>query len=222
MAVRNGSVTIALEYPFPEERIFRYQSMQDVLALLIDQPHEQFTVGELATRGAGTQASVSKAVRLLEEAGAVETRREGRRRIVQVNRDRLDKPDPVLSIPQSEFHEPVRAFVDQVTDSLDAVVGVVLFGSVARGEADRASDVDVLVIVDEDRTAARRTVQDVVRELQETRFDGDRFSFQALVESTESARRVGRRLREQFEHGITLVDSDELAAIRREVFADDE
>lgn len=220
MAIRNRSVTISLEYPFPEERIFRYQAMQDVLGVLIDEPDEEFTVTELATRIDGNQGTVSKAVGLLDATGAIETRREGRHQLVRIDRDRLDKPDPIFAIPQSEFHAPVRAFVDRVTDALDGLVGIVLFGSVARGEADRASDVDLLVIVEDDKTAARRTVQSVVRELQETRFDGERYAFQTLVESTQSARRVGQRLEEQFDEGITLVDSEELAAIRRDVYAD--
>ncbi len=36
MPNRKGSTTIAVEYPFPEERIFRYQAMQDVLSVVID------------------------------------------------------------------------------------------------------------------------------------------------------------------------------------------
>jgi hypothetical protein len=28
----NKSVTVALDYPFPQERVFRYQAMQDVLS----------------------------------------------------------------------------------------------------------------------------------------------------------------------------------------------
>lgn len=218
----NRSVSIELEYPFPGERIFRYQAMQDVLSVVIDDPYDEFTVSELTRMVDASQATVSKAVGLLVETGAIDTRRDGRKQYVRVNRDRLDKPDPVLSIPQSEFHEPVQAFVEDVDDAVDDLVGIVLFGSVARGTADRASDVDLLVIVDGDRTAARRTVQSVVRELQETKFDGDRYGIQAMVESVESARRIGGRLREQFEEGITLVGSEKLRAIRRAVFADDQ
>ncbi len=217
----NGSVTIALEYPFPDERIFRYQAMQDVLSVLVDEPFEQFTVSELAVRIDATQATVSKAVRLLAETGAIETSREGRKQYVRVDRDRLDRPDPILAIPQSEFHEPVRAFVEGVQDAVDDLVGIVLFGSVARGTADRVSDLDLLVIVGEDRTTARRNVQSVVADLEGRSFDGDRYEFQPMVESVESARRIGGRLREQFE-GITLVGSEELSAIRQQAFADDQ
>lgn len=222
MPNRNESVTIALEYPFPNERIFRYQAMQDLLAVLIEDPNEEFSVSELSAMIDGTQATVSKAVQLLGETGAIETRREGRRQLVRIDRDRLDKPDPIFAIPQSEFHAPVRAFVDDVRDTVDGLVGIVLFGSVARGDADRASDVDLLVIVDDDKTAARSAVQSAVRELQETRFDGNRYTFQPLVESTESARRVGDRLCEQFDEGITLLGSDELTTIRKGVYTDGE
>ena len=222
MPSRKESVTIAIEYPFPDERIFRYQAMQDVLSILVDQPYDEFTVSELANRIDGNQATVSKAVRLLSNAGTVETRRDGRKQYVSVNRDRLSKPDPILSIPQSEFHEPVRAFADRAREKIGELVGIVIFGSVARGEADRASDIDLLIVVDEDKTSARRAVQSIVRELQTTKFDGNRYTFQPLVESVESAQRIGERLREQFDDGITLVDSDQLSEVRTEVYADGE
>jgi predicted nucleotidyltransferase len=214
--------TIALEYPFPEERVFRYQAMQDVLALLIEEPYEEFTVSQLATMIEANQASVSKAVSLLRELGPIQTRRDGRKQYVSVDRDRLTKSDPVLSIPQSEFHKPVRAFVDRVAEEVDEVVGILLFGSVARGEADRASDIDILVFVDGDRTQARRTVQAIVKDLEETKFDGNRYEFETLVESTDSAKRIGDRLRQQFDDGITIVASDELSDIRTEVLANGE
>lgn len=222
MPVRKESTTIALEYPFPEERVFRYQAMQDVLELLIEEPFEEYMVGELADLTGANQGTVSKAVALLGELGAVRTRRDGRRQYVSIDRRRLSKPDPILSIPQREFHQPVNAFVERAQSELDDLVGILLFGSVARGEADRASDIDLLVVVEEEKTAARRAVQSIVKDLEATKFDGDRYTFQALVESTASARRVGDRLRQQFDEGLTLVGSNVLSAIRREVYADGE
>ena len=220
MPNRKELTTIELEYPFPEERIFRYQAMQDVLSVVVDEAYSEFTISELATLINGNQATVSKAVKLLSAVGVVKTHKEGRKQYVGINRDRLNKPDPILSIPQSEFHEPVRAFLDRLEDEVDQLVGVVLFGSVARGEADRASDIDLLIVVEEDKTSARRAVQSIVRGLQETKFDGNRYTFQSLVESIESARRIGDRLREQFDDGITLVGSDQLTEVRKEVYAD--
>ena len=129
--------------------------------------------------------------------------------------------DPVLSIPQDEFHQPVQAFLQRLQDELDELVGVVLFGSVARGEADRTSDIDLLVIVDENRTTARRTVQSIVSDLEDQRFEGNRYTFQPLVESTDSVQRIGDQLRPQFDDAITLVGSDQLSELGTEVYADE-
>lgn len=218
----NEKTTVALEYPFPEERVFRYQAMQDILSRLVEDPYSEFTIGQLAEMVDANQATVSKAVKLLRELGTIHTRPDGRKQYVCINPDRLTKSDPVLSIPQSEFHKPVRAFVRRAEDELDEVVGILLFGSVARGDADRASDIDLLVIVGTDKTRARRTIQSIVSDLQETKFDGNRYTFEVLVESTDSAARIGERLRQQFEAGITLVGSDRLSDVRTEVYANGE
>ena len=61
--------------------------------------------------------------------------------------------------------------VDGAQEELDELIGILLFGSVARGDADRASDIE------------------------ETKFDGNRYTFEVLVESTDSAERIGSRLR---------------------------
>lgn len=216
------TTTLALEYPFPDERVFRYQAMQDVLSRLIEEPYNEFTIGQLAEMVDGTQATVSKAVKLLRELGTVQTRKEGRKQYVSIHRDRLTKPDPVLSIPQPDFHKPVRAFIDRVQEEVDRLVGILLFGSVARGTADRASDIDLLVFVEGDKTQARRTVQSIVSSLQETKFDGNRYTFEALVETTESAKRIGNRLRQQFDEGLILIGSDQLSSIRAEVYTNGE
>lgn len=222
MPNRKGSTTIALQYPFPDERVFRYQAMQDALSRLIEEPYQEFTISQLAGMIDANQATVSKAVKLLRELGAVQTRQEGRKQYVSVKRDRLTKSDPIFSIPQSEFHKPVRAFIERAESELNDVVGILLFGSVARGEADRVSDIDLLVIVEGEKTEARRTIQSIVSDLEETKFDDNRYTIQALVESIDSAKRIGERLRRQFDEGITLVNSEQLSDIRAEVYTNEE
>jgi predicted nucleotidyltransferase len=221
MPNRKESIAIELEYPFPEDRVFRYQAMQDVLEVLIDQPYATYSMSELANLTGANQGTISKAVTLLSELDVIEIAPDGRTQQVQINRERLTKPDPILSIPQSEFHQPVQAFLQRLQDELDGLVGVVLFGSVARGQADRASDIDLLVIVAEDQTAARRTIQTVVSDLEDQRFEGNRYTFQPLVESTDSVQRIGEQLRPQFDDGITLVGSDQLSELRTEVYTDE-
>jgi len=123
MPNRKESISIALQYPFPEDRVFRYQAMQDVLDVLIDQPYATYSMSELANLTGASQGTISKAVKLLSELDVIETVQDGRTQQVRINRERLTKPDPILSIPQAEFHQPVRVFLQRLQDELDELIG---------------------------------------------------------------------------------------------------
>ncbi|WP_415383516.1 nucleotidyltransferase domain-containing protein [Halosimplex sp. TS25] len=206
--------------------VFRTSVADEVLRLLADAPGTEFTIPELVEATGAARSTVWRAVDLLDDVGAIRVRETPQRSYVAADPDRLRTDDPILAIPQSEFHGPVRTFLERVeaavadADDVDDLLGVVVFGSVARGEADRRSDVDLFVVVEGDRTSARRLVAGVVDDLSEHRFDGDRFAFEPYVETAESAERAGSKLREIFEEGITVYGGDELHALRTAVFAD--
>jgi predicted nucleotidyltransferase len=221
-------ITICIDaYPDPDTDIFRIGAADDILRLLADAHETEFTIPELVDATGVTRSTVWRAVDLLDSVGTIRIRETPQRNHIAINPDRLRKDDPVLAIPQSEFHAPIRALVDRVqatlakTDDVDDLLGIVIFGSVARGEADRQSDIDCFVVVDGNRTTARRRITDVVAELQSDRFDGDRFAFEPYVESAESARRAGSKLREIFAEGITIYGSGDLGSLRKEVVADE-
>ena len=214
-------------YPSPDTGVFRISAADNILRLLADAHETEFTVPELVDATGVTRSTVWRAVDLLDSIGAIQIRETPQRNYISINPDRLQKDDPILGISQSEFHAPIRAFVDRVqattadADDINDLLGIVIFGSVARGEADRQSDIDCFVVVDGDRTTARRQITDIVADLQSERFDGDRFVFEPYVESVESARRVGSKLHEIFAEGITVYRSDCLDALRKEVVADE-
>ena len=214
-------------YPDQDTDVFRIGAADDILRLLADAHETEFTIPELVDATSVTRSTVWRAVNLLDSIGAIRIRETPQRNHIAIDPDRLQKDDPVLAIPQSEFHTPIRAFVARVqatltnADDVDALLGIVIFGSVARGEADRQSDIDCFVVVDGDRTTARRQIIDVVADLQSERFDGDRFAFEPYVESAESARRAGSKLREIFAEGITVYGSGDLNSLRKEVVVDE-
>ena len=205
--------------------VFRLSAADEILGLLVDAHETEFSIPELVDATGAARSTVWRAVDLLDSLGVVRVRETPQRNYVSIDPERLQKDDPILAIEQTEFHEPVRTFVQRVrdafdgSDDVDELVGVVVFGSVARGEADRRSDIDLFVVVDGDRTSARRLVTDVVGDLSEERFDGDRFAFEPYVESVDSATRAGSKLREIFEEGTTVVGSERLQQIRKAVFA---
>lgn len=207
--------------------VFRSEAADEILRVLADAHETEFTVPELVNATSFSRSTVWRAIDLLDSISAVQVRETPQRKYVAIDATRLQKDDPILAIEQPEFHDPVRAFVSRVQDALaetktvEALVGVVVFGSVARGEADRQSDIDVFVVVNGDRTTARRVVTDVASELGDRRFDGDRFEFEPYVETEASAERAGSKLREIFEDGITVHGSDRLQSLRKQVYADE-
>jgi predicted nucleotidyltransferase len=215
--------------PSDDHGVFRIEAADDILRLLVDAHETEFTIPELVGATGAARSTVWRAVDLLDEIGAVRVRQTPQRNYVSIDPARLRKDDPVLAIEQTEFHAPVQAFVERASDALtastdvDDLVGVVVFGSVARGEADRRSDIDLFVVVKGDRTTARRLVTDVVSDLEDTQFDGDRFAFEPYVESIESTRRAAGKLREIFADGITVYRSDDerLQSVRKAVIADE-
>lgn len=225
---KKQDITVCIDaYPDMGTDIFRIGAADDILRLLADAHDAEFTIPELVDATEVTRSTVWRAVDLLDSIGAVRVRETPQRNYIAINPDRLEKGDPILAIPQSEFHAPIRAFVDRVqatvrdSDDLHDLCGIVIFGSVARGEADRQSDIDCFVVVTGDRTTARRQITDIVGELQSKRFDGDRFEFEPYVESVESASRAGSKLREIFAEGMTVYGSDRLNALRKGVVADE-
>lgn len=211
--------TIHISFPLPDERLFRNQATEDILLLLLRNPGQEFTVTQLRTITAHGGDTVTTALKVLEAADLIHTEREGNKRLISANRDRLQNPvDPITRIPQSAFRPPVQAFLEALDDSTVDPIGVILFGSVARGDADRASDIDLLIIVDSDVTAARRELTDVRQAVEQQRFDGDRYEFQLMVEAAESVENYGRKLHEIFSEGIVLQDSGQLQDLKQVVF----
>jgi len=214
-------------YPDTDTGIFRIGVADDILRLLADAHETEFTIPELVDATDVTRSTVWRAVDLLDSIGAVQIRETPQRNYVAINPNRLQKDDPVLAIEQSEFHTPIRTFIEHIqeafadADDISELLGIVVFGSVARGDADRQSDIDLFVVVEGNRTTARRIVTDVVADLQTQRFDGDRFEFEPYVESAESARRAGSKLREIFAEGITVYGSDQLQSVRKSVVANE-
>jgi predicted nucleotidyltransferase len=218
-AGQTEQATVGLPIPTPEPDLFRHAATDDLLRLLLDNPYEQFTIRELARLTDNAAQSVKRAVDVLEPNDLVVTETEGNRRLVGINRARVSKPDdPVLRIPQTEFHPPVRAALDRLQAELDDVKGVLVFGSVARGQADRQSDIDLWVLAG-DRGQQHRA-NELAKELGQEPFDGDRYEFQILVETPASASGHGDRLEDVFTDAITLVDSEMLRELKHEVLSD--
>jgi predicted nucleotidyltransferase len=216
----NSSIhnSVSLPVPVPNEDIFRYSACGPILSLLTDTPHSSFGIRDLGRAIDRPHRSISLAVEDLESVGLVTTTTEGGQKLVQINRNRLTRPDdPILRVPQEAFRDPVRSLQEKIFEDLETVTGILLFGSVARGNADRRSDIDCFVLVGTNRATNQKRAHELAQELGSQRFDGDRYAFEILVESTKSVERQANRLQEIFADGLTLYDTGSLSELKTEV-----
>ena len=184
-----GPTEALVKIPVPAKNgdLYRHSVTNDLLSFLIDRPFEEYTLRKLASLVGTTHRTVSLAVDVLEDNNLVVVTSEGNKKLVGVNRDRIEIPEnDVLRIPQSEFQQPVREAIDALVDRLDDILGILVYGSVARGEADRQSDVDLWVLVREGRSRNQQRATELAKDLAETRVGGERYEFHIVVESPES------------------------------------
>lgn len=207
---------LVLDVPSRDATLFRSQAAHEVLSFLTRYHDDEFSITELADAVDYSQPSVSKAVDVLAANDLVVERREGTSRAVQINRERLYRPDdPFLQIPQSEFHAPVETAVDELVDGLEGIVGIVLYGSVARGDTDRRSDVDLWVLVEEDRMANQRTANRIRQDLEELEFDTGRYAYEIDVEALPAVPDYETELREILSDGLVLHETEKFETVRR-------
>lgn len=212
---------VKVRLPLPDEQIFRYGAMDDIVEIVAQNPSSEFSNRDLQRLTGYGGPSVSNALSLLTGMELLVRRDTGTKTLYRINERRLcNTDDPFLEIPQTEFREPLKRFVSRVNEELSTVAGIVCFGSVARGEADRMSDIDIFLLVgdDDELIPARRTVSDIARELEGQPVDGQRYEFEVFVESAESARRRGNDLQRIFQEGIVLADSEPLQRLKHDLF----
>lgn len=142
-------------------------------------------------------------------------------RRVQINRGRLSIPaDPILRIPQPEYHQPVKAAVTQLREAMTDVVGIILYGSVARGEADRRSDIDLWVLTRDGRAEGQREANAIARELEEQEFGGDRYAYDIDVEAVHAIPTYTEDIREIVVSGIPVYTTSDFETVENLLLAE--
>ncbi|WP_254538438.1 nucleotidyltransferase domain-containing protein [Halomarina litorea] len=160
-------MSIELALPVRDADLFKHGATTYILNFLSDNPSINVSLRQLSKVVPLSERATREAVDVLEANELVETFHKGNARRVHINRNRLDNPDdPIRSIPQTNFQTPVRVAYHYLEDELDDVLGIILFGSVARGEADRQSDIDLWVLVGGDHMQQRHEANKLAKRLE--------------------------------------------------------
>lgn len=209
---QSPGISISLPIPAQDPTLFSSKATNDLLLFLARHRFTEFTINRLADQLDYASNTISRAVDDLENNDLVQVRHEGNRRLVAINRERLTVPaDPIMRIPQIEYHEPTRRAVRELTDEIPDLVAIILYGSVARGEADRQSDIDLWLLVTENRAAAQRTANTVAQRLEDAGFNrnNERFDFHIDVESVMSIPQYTDDISRIINAGIAVYSTEE-------------
>ncbi len=210
-----AGVSISVPVPAKEPMLYGKKASDDILLFLSRHRYDRFAQRELARRVEYPESTVRRTVDVLAENELVIHEYDGNRKLVGINRKRLSFPDdPILRIPQEEFQDPVAEAVEAITTRLGSVIGVVLYGSVARGEADRRSDIDLWVAVREDRAANQREANVIEKDLEDREFGGERYDFHIGVESIDAIPAFRENIEHILRSGIPLHTTDRFETLR--------
>jgi len=218
----DGGSKLTLDIPAQEPNLFKSKAVHEILSFLTRYHTDEFSITELGDAVDYSQPPISKAVDILVANDLVVAQREGNAKQVHINRGRLSRSDdPFLQIPQPEFHKPVRTAVNKLIEKLEDVVGIVLYGSVARGDADRRSDIDLWVLIEEDRMANQRTANRVRQDLEDHEFDTGRYAYDIDVESLPAVPNYTDELQDVLSDGLVVHDTEKFEKVRKMVFHGD-
>lgn len=206
--------SISLPIPTRDPDLFKHKATSDVLLFLTNHRFDDFSLRKIASQTGHSHQSVRRAVNVLSSNGLVVESPESNQRLVQINRNRLTIPDdPILRIPQPEFQHPVKAAVEELREKISDVVGIILYGSVARGEADRRSDIDLWVLTRSERAEGQREANAIARDLEEISFDGDRYVYDIDVEAVQAIPTYTEDIREIVVSGIPIYKTSDFETV---------
>ena len=213
-STNSPGASISLSIPPSDPDLFKHKATSDVLLFLANHRFSDFSLRELATQIGHSHQSVRRAVSVLSANDLVVDSPEGNQRLVQINRQRLSIPDdPITRIPQSEFHQPVKTAVTKLRENISDLVGIILYGSVARGEADRRSDIDLWILTRSGRAEGQREANAIARDLEDREFNGERYAYDLDVEAVQAIPAYTDDIRDIIVSGIPVYKTSDFETV---------
>jgi len=167
------------------KKIFKRGAARDILLFLEKNRYDSFSIREVHRRLEGRHSlySIQKTIEELEKTGLIASKANGRKKCVAINPERIHLPsDPFTQIPQAQFRKAIRDIVFEIRAEIKGISGIVLFGSFSRGDADRMSDIDLLVIV-KSLDSTEKTIADIEGSVSNGKLIGERFRLNTIIES---------------------------------------
>ena len=118
-----------------------------ILNVLIQEPEGELHFRDLARRLQREPGVIQKSLNNLEAGGFVQSRRRGNQRLIRFNFDHPMAGDVKSIVGKSAG---VRSDLKRILDGSSGVKTALIFGSYAKGNYAKTSDIDVLIVGDPD------------------------------------------------------------------------
>lgn len=191
------------------ENVFRYAVARDILLFLGKNRYKQFTISEIARNLdiRPNNGNLRRALQALVSAGLLKEKKEGRGRFLKIKDDVILYPkDPYVQIPQDEFRDVVKNIMEKVKRDR-RVEKVILFGGVARGTADRMSDIDFLVVSKDVMTSENKTSK-IAHNCRTGKMFDQRYGISFRVIDVEELKKPRGFIKDALLEGIVLYERD--------------
>jgi len=143
----------SMRFRQPLDDVFRTRTRVKILRLLARNPEMIFTGRELARNIGGTSSNVSRALFALERIGVLNSIAKGRSRLYSFNARHLLSERLLRGLFETEAGVLAMVLETIPLNWTSDIQSVICYGSVARGEEDLSSDVDLCFIT---RDSSRR------------------------------------------------------------------
>ena len=160
-----------------------------VLEELLDRPEKEYSIRQLSKESGASYDLTHGFVGKLSELGIVKEKRIGGAVIIKLN-DRspyVDKLKELVKIDFEPLIEKAEEFAKKIDEQKEGIKTVILFGSVSRGTPKIGSDVDILILADENTSEERKEeIESYANKIASKYEREEKITFVPIVDSLDS------------------------------------
>ncbi|MFW6197203.1 MAG: nucleotidyltransferase domain-containing protein [Thermoplasmatota archaeon] len=160
-----------------------------VLEELLDQPEKEYSIRQLSKESGASYDLTHRFVGKLSELGIVKKKKVGGAVIIQLNERSpyVDKLKELVKIDFKPLIEKAKEFAEKIDEKKEGIKTIILFGSVSRGTPKIGSDVDILILTDENTSDERKEeIESYANKIASKYEREEKITFVPMLDSFES------------------------------------
>jgi len=180
---------IGMEDNIALSRLIFQRGKLKVLEELLDRPEKEYSIRQLSKESGASYDLTHRFVGKLSELGIVKEKKIGGAVIIELNERSpyVDKLKELVKIDFKPLIEKAKEFAKKIDEKEEGIKAAILFGSVSRGTPKIGSDVDILILADENTSAERKEEIESYANKIASRYEREeKITFVPIVDSFDS------------------------------------